>query len=66
MTPHMEHAKGLRLAGRMWAGCTTFERLPEWLGEAAVLRNRDPNLEVLAEHIRHHLTNEMHRRKLRY
>ncbi len=51
--PGREHAAGLRLAGRLWAGCTTFERLPPWVQEAA--QHRDPELEPAAEHLRRHL-----------
>jgi hypothetical protein len=60
--PGLEHAKGLRLAGRMWIGCTTFERLPLWVREAASAEHRNPDLEVLAEHTRHHLAREMSKR----
>ena len=59
----LEHAKGLRLAGRIWLGCTTIERLPQWIHEAASRTNRNPDLEVLAEHVRHHLGHEMSRRR---
>jgi hypothetical protein len=58
----LEHAKGLRLAGRMWAGCTTLERLPLWVREAASAKHRNPDLEILAEHTRQHLTREMSKR----
>ena len=59
----IEHAKGLRLAGRIWLGCTTIERLPQWIHEAALPKNRDSDLEILAEHVRHHLSNEISRRR---
>lgn len=50
-----EHAKGLRLAGRMWLGKTTFERLPLWVREAARPEKRDPRWERMAERTRHNL-----------
>ena len=59
----IEHAKGLRLAGKMWPGCTTLERLPQWVREAASARSRNPELEILAEHTRQHLTREMSKRR---
>ena len=59
----IEHAKGLRLAGRIWLGCTTIERLPQWIHEAALPKNRDSDLEILAEHVRHHLLHEVYRRR---
>lgn len=52
-TPTLEHAKGLRLSGWIWPGKSTFERVPDWVTQRA--RARDPNLEVLAEHVRGHL-----------
>ncbi len=58
----LEHAKGLRLAGRMWAGCTTLERLPLWVRETASAKHRNPDLEILAEHTRQHLVREMSKR----
>jgi hypothetical protein len=61
--PGLEHAKGLRLAGKMWIGCTTFERLPLWIREAASVEHRNPDLEVLAEHTRHHLGREISKRR---
>ena len=58
----LEHAKGLRLAGRMWTGCTTLERLPLWVRKAASAKHRNPDLEILAEHTRQHLQREMSKR----
>lgn len=59
----LEHAKGLRLAGLFWQGCTTLERLPEWVTEAASLRRRNSDLEILAEHTRQHLGHEISKRR---
>ena len=59
----IEHAKGLRLAGLFWPGCTTLERLPQWIAEAASLRRRHPDLEILADHVRQHLGHEISRRR---
>ena len=61
-TSGIEHDKGLRLAWHIWLGCTTIERLPQWIHEAALPKNRAPNLEILAEHVRHHLGHEISRR----
>jgi len=58
----LEHAKGLRLAGAVWPGCTTLERLPQWVREAASVQRRNPDLEILAEHTRQHLTHEVRKR----
>ena len=59
----IEHAKGLRLVGLFWSGRTTIERLPEWVTEAASLRHRNPDMEILAEHTRQHLSHEISRRR---
>ena len=59
----LEHAKGLRLAGVFWPGRTTLERLPKWITEAASLRRRNPELEILAEHTRQHLGHEISKRR---
>ncbi len=61
-TSGIEHDKGLRLAWHIWLGCTTMETLPGWILESASVANRNPELEVLAEHVRHHLSNEISRR----
>ena len=59
----IEHAKGLRLSGVFWPGCTTLERLPQWITDAASLRQRKKDLEILAEHTRQHLGHEISKRR---
>ena len=57
-----EHTKGLLLVGTFWPGCTTLERVPDWVRELSRPGMRDSELEILADHIRHHLGNEIRRR----
>lgn len=58
----IEHAKGLLLTGVLWPAHTTLERVPQWIKDLSRPSVRDPDLEVLADHVRHHLGNELRRR----
>ena len=59
-----EHAKALLLVGVFWRGHTTLERVPQWIKDLAAPSVRDQDLEILADHVRHHLGRDISRRKI--
>ena len=53
------HAKALLLVGVFWRGHATRERVPQWIKDLAAPSVRDQDLEILADHVRHHLGPEI-------